>query len=108
MPELWVPGAAEPSIDAFVERLHRQVERFAKDCAGGEAQVEIELRDGSLLALESILPEPGFGFVTLRPHTRHTDGHQEEVVIPVGAIARIRLAPPEQHPPFGFSKPAAS
>lgn len=100
MPELWIPGSAEPSIDAFVERLHRHIERFATE-VGGEAQVEIELRDGSLLPLESILPEPGFGFVTLRPHSRR----KEEIVIPVGAIMRIRLSPPEAHPPFGFSKP---
>jgi hypothetical protein len=102
MPELWIPGAAEPSSDVFVERLHAQIDRFARALPGGEAQVEIELRDGSVLPLESILPEPGFGFVTLRPHSSPT----EEVVIPVGAISRIRLGPPEQHPPFGFSKPS--
>ena len=101
MPELWVPGAAEPSIDAFVERIHGQIERFARGLPGGDAQVEIELRDGSMLPLESILPEPGFGFITLRPHAPQ----QEEIVIPIGAIVRLRLAPPEQHPPFGFSKP---
>jgi hypothetical protein len=100
VPELWIPGAAEPSIEDFVDRVHRQIERFAKESAGGEAQVEVELRDGSLLPLESILPEPGFGFVTLRPHSRR----KEEIVIPVGAIARLRLSPPEEHPPFGFSK----
>jgi hypothetical protein len=102
MPELWVPGAAEPSSQAFVERLHAQIERFAKALPGGEAQVEIELRDGSVLPLESILAEPGFGFVTLRPHS----GKAEEVVIPIGAVARLRLGPSEEHPPFGFSKPA--
>ncbi len=102
MPELWVPGAAEPSIEAFVERLHRHIERFATEVAGGEAQVEVELRDGSVLPLESILPEPGFGFVTLRPHSRH----REEIVVPIGAITRIRMSPPEAHPPFGFSKPS--
>jgi hypothetical protein len=101
MPELWVPGAAEPSIDALVERIHAQIERFAKGLPGGQAQVEIELRDGSVLPLESILPEPGFGFVTLRPHAPR----QEEIVIPIGAIARLQLGPPEQHPPFGFLKP---
>jgi len=90
-----------PSIEDFVERVHRQIERFAKESPGGEAQVELELHDGSLLPLESILPEPGFGFVTLRPHGRR----KEEIVIPVGAIARLRLSPPEEHPPFGFSKP---
>ncbi len=104
MPELWVPGAAVPSIDDFVERIHAQIERFAKSLPGGEAQVEIELSDGSVLPLESILPEPGFGFVTLRPHSPRT----EEIAVPIGAIARLRLAPPEQHPPFGFSKPGAA
>ena len=39
MPELWVPGAAEPSIDAFVERIHGQIERFARGLPGGDAQV---------------------------------------------------------------------
>ena len=102
MPELWIPGTAEPSSEALVERILSQIERFAQEQPGGEVQVEIELRDGSVIALESILPEPGFGFVTLRPHSRRS----EEIVVPVGAIARLRLAPPEQHPPFGFSKPS--
>jgi hypothetical protein len=102
MPELWIPGAAEPSSQAFVERLHAQIDRFAKALPGREAQVEIELRDGSVLPLESILAEPGFGFVTLRPHTPST----QEVVIPIGAVARIQLGPPVEHPPFGFSQAA--
>lgn len=101
MPELWVPGFAEPSIDAFVDRLLKQVARFAAEMPGGEAQVEVELRDGSVIPLESIVPEPGFGFVTLRPHSRR----KEEVVVPIAAITRFRLGPPEEHPPFGFSKP---
>lgn len=101
MPELWVPGAAEPSIDEFVERVLKQIARFAAEVPGGEAQVEIDLRDGSVIPLESILPEPGFGFITLRPH----GSRQEEIVIPIGAIFRLRLGPPEEHPPFGFSKP---
>ena len=99
MPELWVPGSAEASSDALVERLVGQIARFAKEQPGGEAQVEVELRDGSTIPLESILPEPGFGFITLRPH----GSRPEEIVVPVGAIARIRVGPPEQHPPFGFS-----
>ncbi len=101
MPELWIPGTAEPSSEALVERILSQIERFAREQPGGEVQVEVELRDGSVIALESILSEPGYGFVTLRPHSRRA----EEIVVPVGAIARLRLAPPEQHPPFGFSKP---
>jgi hypothetical protein len=104
VPELWVPGSAEASSDALVERVLSQIERFAKELPGGEVQVEIELRDGSVIPLESILAEPGYGFITLRPHGRR----KEEIVIPVGAIARLQLGPPEQHPPFGFSKPGAA
>ena len=103
MPELWVPGSAEASSDALVERLVGQIARFAKEQPGGEAQVEVELRDGSTIPLESILPEPGYGFVTLRPH-----GDDEELIVPVSTIARIRVAPSERHPPFGFSGPAAA
>jgi hypothetical protein len=102
MPELWIPGSAEASVDDFVDRVLKQIARFATEVEGGEAQVELELRDGSTIALESILPEPGYGFITLRPH----GSRQEEIIVPVGAVARLRLGPPEQHPPFGFSKPA--
>ena len=59
VPELWVPGAGEPSIEAFVERLHRQIERFAKSGPAADAAVEVELRDGSVLRLESILARAG-------------------------------------------------
>ncbi len=103
MPELWVPGVAEPSLEDFVQRLHKHIARFAAERAGGEAAVEVELRDGSVFQLEAIMPEPGYGFITLCPHAE--DGEPEELVVPVGAIARIRLGRPEEHPPFGFAGP---
>lgn len=98
MPDLWIPGSAEASVDALVAKLHQQIERFAAAQPGKEAQVEIELQNGTTLPLESILAEPGYGFVTLRPH-----GDDEELIVPVSTIVRIRVAPSEQHPPFGFS-----
>jgi hypothetical protein len=107
VPELWVPGVGEPSIEAFVERLHRHIERFASERAGGNASVEVELRDGSVLRLESVLAEPGFGFVTLCPHVEEGGG-PEEIVVPVAAISRIRLSPPEEEPPLGFAAPKKS
>ena len=103
MPDLWIPGSAEASVDALVAKLHDQIERFAAAQPGKQAAVEIELHNGATLPLESILPEPGFGFVTLRPH-----GSDEELIVPVSTIVRIRIAPAEQHPPFGFSGPAAA
>ena len=86
----------------FVERVLRPDRRGSRRSSrAARHRSRVELRDGSVIPLESILPEPGFGFVTLRPHT----APGEEIVVPVGAIARLSLAPPERHPPFGFSKP---
>ena len=102
-PDLWVPGAAEPSLDDFVARIHKRVEAFAQEHAGGQAAVSVELRDGSVHRLLKIVLEPGYGFVTLRPWRE--DGDPEEMIVPVGAIARITLGPMEEHPPFGFGPP---
>ena len=102
MPDLWVPGAAQPSLEDFVGRLHAHIDRFAQERGEGEAAVEVELRDGSTFLVLSIMPEPGYGFITLCPHRE--DGDPEELVVPVGAIAGIRLSRREEHPPFGFSQ----
>lgn len=101
MPEVWIPGAAEPSMDDFVHRLHVQIERFAKERAGGEASVEVELRDGSTMTVVSIMAEPGYGFITLAAH--RDDGEPEELIVPVGAVAAIKLSRVAEQPPFGFS-----
>jgi hypothetical protein len=98
MPELWVPGAAEPSLEDFVKRLHACIERQGKNVA-----VTVELRDGAQLELISISPEPGYGFITLRPHPEGES--PSEVIIPVGAITQLRLHAPEERPQFGFSLP---
>jgi len=98
MPDLWVPGAAEPSLDDFVKRLHACIERH-----GENVVVTAELRDGSRLELISISPEPGYGFITLRPHPEEES--PSEVIIPVGALAQIRMHAPEERPRFGFSLP---
>jgi hypothetical protein len=109
MPELWVPGAAAPSLDDFVERLNKSIARFATERAGGHAAVEVELIDGSLLQLVSILPEPGYGFVTLCPHSEEGETPEERIV-PVGAIREFRLIVSEDRPSFrfGFSSPDAA
>jgi hypothetical protein len=99
-PELWLPGAAEPSLDDFVKRLHALIERH-----GENVVVSAELRDGSRLELISISPEPGYGFISLRPHP--AGEAPSEVIVPVGAIAQIRLHAPEARPQFGFSVPAS-
>ena len=103
MSELWLPGA--PSADGFVTRVHQQIARYAEDNGLAQAKVEVELRDGPLLVLDSISAEPGYGFVTLRPHPEN-ESEREELIVPLASIVAIRLSPAEQQPQFGFSLPS--
>lgn len=118
MPEMWVPGATGPSLEDFVNRILRQIERFAERARSGRVQVEVELHDGAVLVLHSISPEPGYGLVTLRPYSEN-EGRAwpeagaegplppEEIMVPLGSILRITLSEPEELSQFGFSAPAA-
>ena len=104
MPELWVPGWAGP-LDDLIERIHRRIEQFAADAEVDRAFVQVELADGVRYAIESLTPEPGYGFVTLRPHA--ADDVPDEVIVPVGSIRRIELSKAEDAPGrLGFSLPS--
>jgi hypothetical protein len=100
--ELWLPGMSGP-LDELVQRIHLRIEAFAAE--HGAPRVDIDLHDGSTVTARTISGEPGFGFVTLCPHAE--DG-AEEWIVPVGAVARIRLQRAEEEEPFGFSLPPAS
>jgi hypothetical protein len=102
MSELWLPGG--PSAEDFVARLHQQIARFAATQALAQAMVEVELRDGARVVLDSIAAEPGYGFVTLRPHPQD-GGEREELIVPLAAVVQIRLSPAEKDPKFGFALP---
>jgi hypothetical protein len=102
-PDLWVPGAAEPSLDDLVDRIHRQIEHYTSTHAGERSHVEVELADGERLTLRSISAEPGFGFLTLAVHSG--DGDPEELIVPVGAIRRIALGPADETRRPGFALP---
>ena len=101
MPELWTPGAAGP-MDELVARIHRRVDGFARE-HGVEAMVEVELSDGSLHRLRSLSAEPGYGFVTLCPHE---EAEPRVLIVPVGAIRQVTIAPAEPERSVGFSLPA--
>jgi hypothetical protein len=93
-----VPGAAEPSLDDFVARIHRLVENYTATHAADRSHVEVELADGERLAVTSISGEPGFGFLTLA-----IEG--EQVIVPVGSIRRITLGPADEDRRPGFALP---
>ena len=101
-PDLWVPGAAEPSLDDFVARINRQIERYTSTHAGDRSHVEVELGDGERLTLQSLSSEPGYGFLTL---TVQDEGEAEQLIVPVGAIRRITLGPADDDRRPGFALP---
>ena len=101
-PGFWVPGAAEPSLDEFVTRVHRQIERYTETHSAERSHVEIELVDGERLTLRSLSGEPGYGFLTAAVHSE--DG-TEELIVPVGAIKRIALGPADEARRPGFALP---
>jgi hypothetical protein len=107
VPELWLPGVEGPHED-FVERVHRQIERFAQRAGVERAMVDVELTDGSRFVLDSLSPEPGYGFVTIRPHAEADAEVPEELIVPIVSLRRIELArAEEQRGRFGFTLPSA-
>jgi hypothetical protein len=102
-PELWVPGAAEPSLEDFVARLHRQIERYTATHAADRSHVEVELATGHRLTLRSVSSEPGYGFLTLSVHAE--DGDAEQLIVPVGSIRQIALGPADEERRPGFALP---
>jgi hypothetical protein len=103
MPDLWVPGFAGP-LDDLVDRIHRRIEQFAHEAGVEQAYVEIELADSARYAVESLAAEPGYGFVTIRPHP--ADDTPGEVIVPIGSIKRIELSrAAEERGRLGFALP---
>jgi hypothetical protein len=100
---LWVPGAAEPSLEGFVERVHRQIERYTASHSAEQSHVEVELHEGERLTLQSLSSEPGFGFLTLT--VQREDEPPEELIVPIGAIKRIALHPADETRRPGFALP---
>ena len=93
-----MPGAAEPSLDDLVARIHRQIEDYTATHTADRSHVEVELGDGERLSLRSLTSEPGFGFLTLS-----VDG--EQLIVPVGTIRRITLGPADEGRRPGFALP---
>ena len=102
-PDFWVPGTAEPSLDAFVDRVHRQIERYTATHAEERTHVEVELGNGERLTLQALSGEPGYGFLTLS--VQAANGDAEELIVPVGAIRRIALGPADESRRPGFALP---
>ena len=94
-------------LDDLVQRILRRVEAFKAEHSLDDAEVSIELVDGSLYRLKTLSAEPGFGFVSFTPHGE--GGDPEHVIVPLGAVRELRIAAPEHEHALGFStQPAAA
>ena len=101
---LWTPGVAGP-LDEFIARVTRMVADFAEEHGLQEAEVRLELVDGSRFLLAAAAPEPGYGFFCFTPHAEEGDAPRR-VVVPIGAVKSIEISPPDPERPFGFAPSA--
>lgn len=97
---VWTPGAAGP-LDEFVHRLTRMVGAFASEHGLEQAEVCIELVDGSRHTLVTTSAEPGFGFLSFIPY-RDDDEEPRKVIVPIGAVRSIEISAPDPERAFGF------
>jgi hypothetical protein len=100
---IWTPGVAGP-LDELVNRISRMAATFARDQGLTQAEVRIELFDGSRYVLQAVMSEPGFGFFSFVPHVED-GGEVRCVVVPIGAVRLIEISPPDTERPFGFTGP---
>ena len=99
-PHLWTPGAAGP-LDEFIARVTRFVGAFAAENGLEQAEVRMELADGSQHTIASMTPDPGFGFFSFTPHL--DDGREpRRVIVPIGFVRSIEVSAPDPERPFGF------
>ena len=97
---VWTPGAAGP-LDEFVSRLERMVGAFTRDNELDQAEVRVELIDGSLFVVATTSAEPGFGFFSFTPY-RESDDEPRRVIVPIGAVRSIEISAPDPERPVGF------
>lgn len=86
-------------LDELVKRILRRIEVFKDEHGLSEVEVTVELVDGSLHRLQTLSADPGFGFVSFRPHGGE---EPEERIVPLGAVREIRLAAPGSEQALGF------
>jgi hypothetical protein len=96
--QAWIPSGG----DELVANVHRAIADYVTETGIRRAWVLVELADGARYPLETLLAEPGSGFVTLIPH-REDDETPERLIVPLKAISRIELARAEaQRERLGF------
>ena len=103
MSAIWTPGAAGP-LDELVSRLSRLAADFAQENGLEQAQVCVELVDGSRHTLAATSAEPGFGFFSFTPHDEEGGAEPRRLIVPIGAVRSIEISAPDpERPHLGFA-----
>ncbi|MBM2823585.1 MAG: hypothetical protein HW413_2331 [Thermoleophilia bacterium] len=89
-------------LDELVARITRMVATFTQENDLEQAEVCLELADGSRHMLATTTAEPGFGFLSFTPHREDGDPPQR-VIVPIGAVRSIEISVPDPERPFGFT-----
>ena len=89
-------------LDELVARITRMVAAFTQENDLEQAEVCLELADGSRHMLATTTAEPGFGFLSFTPHREDGDPPQR-VIVPIGAVRSIEISVPDPERPFGFT-----
>jgi hypothetical protein len=97
---IWTPGHAGP-LDEFVGKVTNMVAAFANEHGLEQAEVCIELVDGSRFTLATASADPGFGFFSFTPH-RDADDEPKKLIVPIGAVRSIEISAPDPERRFGF------
>lgn len=98
---IWTPGMAGP-VDELVTRIERMAGEFAEEYRLEQAQVRIELADGSRYVLATAMAEPGYGFISFTPHEEQ-GRPPRRVIVPIGAVKTVEIMAPDPESPFGFA-----
>ena len=99
--QIWTPGAAGPLVE-FVGRVTRMVAEFAQEHALEQAEVRLELVDGSRHVLATVSAEPGYGFFSFVPYPGD-GGEPKCTIVPIGAVKLIEISAPDPERSFGFA-----
>jgi len=74
---------------------------FTQEHGLEQAEVWLELADGSRHTVSTITPDPGFGFFSFVPN-RGEDEEPQRVIVPIGFVRSIEISAPDPERPFGF------
>ncbi len=89
-------------LDEFVARITRMVVEFAQEHGLEEAELRIELADGSRYLVATTVADPGFGFFSITPH-RIEGEEPRRVIVPIGAVKAIEISAPDLERRVGFT-----